>query len=84
MKTPLRMCIVCRKLKPKQELIRLVKVGDKVVVDEKQKMQGRGVWISKDFEIIQRLKKTRALNRAFKCEVGVEVYDQVEKLCSQN
>jgi len=78
------MCIVCRKLKPKQELIRLVKVGDKVVVDEKQKMQGRGVWISKDFEIIQRLKKTRALNRAFKCEVGVEVYDQVEKLCSQN
>ncbi len=81
MEVHLRMCVVTRQLKPKQELFRLVKQKDKIVVESKQKMQGRGVFVSKDVEIIKSLKKSKALNKAFKMLVPDDVYSQLEELC---
>lgn len=77
MAVPLRMCAVGRELRPKNELIRLVKVDNKIVIDEKQKMQGRGLWICKDEMCLSKLKKSKCLNRAFKCEIKDEVYDAI-------
>ncbi len=85
MEVHLRMCVVTRELKPKQELVRLVKKDGAILIDEKQKMQGRGVFVSKDAEIVKSLKKSKALNRAFKMQVPDSIYDKLEQLCqSQN
>lgn len=81
MEVHLRMCVATRKLKPKQELVRLVKKDGVILIDEKQKMQGRGVFVSKDAEIVKSLKKSKALNKAFKMQVPDEIYDKLEKLC---
>ncbi len=81
MSVPVRMCIVTREMKPKNELIRLVKQEGKILVDQTQKMQGRGVWVSKDEKVVEKLRKTHRLNSAFKCKVDEEVYDKVEELC---
>lgn len=77
MAVPLRMCAVGREMKPKTDLIRLVKVDGKIVVDTKQKMQGRGLWICKDMECLSKLKKSKCLNKAFKCEILDSVYDEI-------
>ncbi len=84
MAEPKRMCLVTREMKPKQSLLRLVKVDGKIIVDKKQKVQSRGFYVSKDPEIVAKLKKTKALNRAFKMEVKDETYDEVMKSCQQN
>jgi len=81
MSTPMRMCAITREMKPKSELIRLVKKDGQILVDIKQRIEGRGVWISKDENILQNLQKSRCLNRAFKCEVNNDIYKQVEELC---
>ena len=77
MAVPLRMCAIGRELKPKTELIRLVKVDNKIVIDAKQKMQGRGLWICKSEECISKLKKSKCLNHAFKCEIPDSVYNEI-------
>lgn len=80
-KIPLRMCIACNEMKPKKELIRIVKSqsGD-ISVDLTGKAAGRGAYICKNADCFARLKKQKRLNRAFSCEVSEEVYD---RLCEQ-
>ena len=77
MKTPLRMCVVCRQQFPKSELIRLVKQDGKIIIDKNNKIQCRGAWVCKSSDCISKLKKSKSLNRAFKCEVPNEVYEQI-------
>lgn len=79
----LRMCVATRQLKPKQQLFRLVKQNGQIVVDLKQKMQGRGVFVSKDIDVLKTLKKSKSLNKAFKMEVDSSVYDKLEELCQK-
>lgn len=73
----LRMCTVCRQMKPKSELIRIVKTSKgEVLIDLTQKADGRGAYVCKG-ECIEKLKKTRALNRAFKTQISDEIYDKI-------
>ena len=81
MAEPKRMCLITRKMLPKSELIRIVKVNDKIIVDEKQKIQSRGFYVSKDLEALKDFKKKKVLNKAFKMEVAEKVYDEVILLC---
>ena len=81
--TPLRMCAITRQKKPKNELLRLVRVDGKIIIDEKQNIQARGVYLSKDKEVLKNLKKSKCLNRAFKTDIPQEVYDEVIDLCSK-
>lgn len=76
-KIPLRTCIVCRESKPKKELVRIVKNADGVFVDETGRANGRGAYICKSAECAEKLKKSKALSRAFKCEVDGETYDKI-------
>ena len=64
--TPLRMCIACRQMKDKRELVRIVKNGDEILLDQTQKAAGRGAYICKEPECIAKLSKHRLLNKAFK------------------
>ena len=77
-KIPLRMCIACKELKPKRELMRIVKSGDDIKLDRTGKLNGRGAYICADKECMAKLKKQKLLNRAFSCNVPETVYDALE------
>lgn len=77
-KERLRMCIVCREHSDKKELLRIVKNKDgQIFVDKTGKANGRGAYICKSKECLNKLKKSRGLNRAFKCEVNDDVYNMI-------
>ena len=72
------MCIVCREHSDKKELLRIVKNKDgQIFVDKTGKANGRGAYICKSKECLNKLKKSRGLNRAFKCEVNDDVYNMI-------
>ena len=77
MHIPLRMCIACRQMKEKSELIRLRKCGDTVEIDKSGKKSGRGAYICKNEECIKTAKKRRALSKHFKTAVEDSFYDAV-------
>ncbi len=77
-KIPMRMCIACKELKPKRELMRIVKSGDDIKLDRTGKLNGRGAYICADKECMAKLKKQKLLNRAFSCNVPETVYDALE------
>lgn len=79
-KKPERMCVVCRQMHPKNELIRLVLVNGQVLIDETQKMQGRGVWLDKNRDCIINAEKRKTLNRAFKKDVDSQIYKKLESM----
>lgn len=78
-KVPMRMCVSCREMKPKKELIRIVKNGEEIKLDKTGKANGRGAYICNDKECIAKLKKQKLLNRVFACKVEDSVYDAIEE-----
>lgn len=77
MQQTLRMCLACRKLCDKSELSRFVLTSDGVVLDKTGKRDGRGAYLCKSAECLDKLMKKRLLNRAFSCKVDEEVYLQI-------
>jgi len=78
-KVPLRKCIGCQEMKNKKELIRVAanKEG-RVHLDPGGKAHGRGAYVCRQIECFQKIKKTKALNRAFQRDVPEEVYQALE------
>ncbi len=79
MSTPLRMCVVCRKMKEKSELLRVVKKGEEFSVDTVGKAQGRGAYICKVGDCCEKFEKQRSFERAFKCTLGQDVKEAIKK-----
>ena len=76
---PQRMCIACREMKDKKELVRVVKNSEgNIFVDLTGKANGRGAYICKSKECFAKLKKQKALNKAFKCPIDEEIYNKIE------
>lgn len=75
-KIPMRMCVGCREMKPKRELVRIVcsKEGA-IAVDETGKAPGRGAYVCPIRGCLERAVKSRALERAFSRKVEKEVFD---------
>lgn len=63
---PMRMCIVTRERKPKMELMRIVRVRDKVKVDPKGKERGRGANIAMDAKVFDEAAKKHLIEKALK------------------
>ncbi len=74
---PLRMCIACRNMKQKSDLIRIIYREGQICVDEKMKVQQRGAYICKCAECMKILKKKRGLERTFRCEINDETYNML-------
>ncbi|MBO4733192.1 MAG: YlxR family protein [Clostridia bacterium] len=83
-KTPMRMCVACRQMKPKTELIRIVKTpeGD-IKPFAGNKVNGRGAYICGDVACINKAAKSGALSRALGVDVGEEVYEDLKKGCEE-
>ena len=75
-KQPLRQCLGCREMKPKRELLRVVKPpeGD-VHLDLKGKANGRGAYVCPSRDCLKRAIKSKALERAFGVQIPEAVYE---------
>ncbi len=81
MPKPQRMCVVCRKMKDKDELIRAVKSKDgELRVDKSGKLPGRGAYVCREGDCISCLDKVKGLERAFKGKVPAEVKEEILKM----
>ena len=79
-KVPMRQCLGCREMKPKGELIRVVRSPEgEISLDFRGKKPGRGAYLCPDPQCLARVRKSRALERAFSAQVGQEVYDALEQ-----
>ena len=78
---PMRMCIVCRKMFNKDELIKIVKnASGEIDLDLTAKAEGRGAYICKNEECISKCEKKKALNRAFSSNIDSSIYEKLKRL----
>ena len=83
-KIPMRMCVGCREMKPKQSLLRVVKPqeGD-AHIDRTGKAPGRGAYVCDNIECLKKAEKSHALDRALDTKIEAAVYGQLEKQISE-
>lgn len=75
-KVPMRTCVVTKEVRPKKDLIRIVATQEGVVsVDLKGKANGRGAYLILSKEVIEKAKKSKALDKKLEVVVPDEIYD---------
>lgn len=78
-KIPMRMCLGCGEMKPKKELVRIVKSPEgEISLDLTGKKSGRGAYICKDAMCLSKARKARRLEKSFSCKIEDEVYNAME------
>ena len=77
----MRMCVACREMKPKRELIRVVRTPEgEIVADETGRKNGRGAYLCRSEACLNKALKIRALDRALEqplTEAAVDALRQV-------
>ena len=79
-KIPMRQCLGCREMKPKKELIRVVKSPEgEISLDFKGKANGRGAYVCPSAECLKKAVKNKGLERSLKAQIPADVLEQIEK-----
>lgn len=79
-KIPLRQCVGCMEMKEKKSMMRVLKTpeGD-FVLDTTGKKNGRGAYLCKTLECLQKAQKNKGLERSFKMSLSNDIYAGLEK-----
>lgn len=76
----MRMCTGCREMKPKKELLRVVRPAEgEIHVDRTGKASGRGAYICPDVACLKKGQKAKTLERALEKAIEPAVYEQLER-----
>ncbi|MBQ8575844.1 MAG: YlxR family protein [Clostridia bacterium] len=79
-KIPLRKCTGCGEMKPKKELVRVVKTpDDRVLIDLTGRVNGRGAYICPNAECLKIARKSKRIEKSFQMQIPNEVYDKMEE-----
>lgn len=79
-KIPMRMCLGCQEMKPKKELIRIVRNKEnEISVDFTGKKPGRGAYICKSTACFDRARKGRRLEKTFETSISEEIYETLKQ-----
>ena len=79
-KIPERKCLGCNQMKPKKELIRVLKTPEgAVVIDKTGRQNGRGAYICNSKDCYLAAKKTKGLERSLGIAIPEEVYESLLK-----
>lgn len=79
-KIPQRMCTGCMEMKPKKELIRVVKNKEnEISIDLHGKKPGRGAYICRDIQCLEKAVKAKRLERNLECKISDEIYDKLKE-----
>ena len=80
-KIPLRTCVVTKESLPKQELLRIVRTPlGEIKADETGKLNGRGAYIKKDIDVLEKAQKTKILEKRLECQTEESVYEEIRKI----
>lgn len=75
-KIPLRKCVGCQQMLPKENLFRVVKSHENICMID-GKMDGRGAYICKNISCLEKATKSKGFERSFKSQVSKEIYEQI-------
>lgn len=79
-RVPLRKCTGCNEMKPKGELVRVVKdTNGNVELDLTGKKNGRGAYVCKNSKCLVAARKAKRFERAFSMKIPEEIYDSLEE-----
>ena len=86
-KIPMRMCVGCREMKEKRELIRIVRTPEgETVLDSTGKRSGRGAYICRQVECLRRAIRQKQLERQLEITLTPEITEallaETERLTS--
>ena len=77
-KIPMRMCVGCREMKEKRELMRIVKSPENAIsFDRVGKAPGRGAYVCRSQECLTKAVKQKQLERALETKIDEAVYNQL-------
>lgn len=77
-KIPMRMCVVTRERFEKRELIRIVRNKEgEVFVDESGKQNGKGCYLKKDIDVINKAKTNKILDKVLEVTIPESIYDEL-------
>lgn len=77
---PMRKCTGCNEMKPKKELVRVVRSPEgKVSLDLTGKKPGRGAYVCRNADCLVKARKAKRFERAFSCEIPDDVYERMEE-----
>ncbi|MCI8568064.1 MAG: YlxR family protein [Bacilli bacterium] len=77
-KIPMRSCVVTREKYPKGELLRIVRTPEgEVKIDEIGKMNGKGAYIKKDIQVLEKAIKSKVLERALEVKIPNDIYEVI-------
>ena len=80
-KIPMRQCLGCREMKPKRELLRVVRAPEgEVAFDARGKLPGRGAYVCPNPDCFKKAVKSRALDRALEVKIPDEVMERLAGL----
>ncbi len=73
------MCLGCKEMKAKRELIRVVRNNEgEISIDLVGKKPGRGAYICRSADCLEKAIKAKRLDKAFEATIGSEVYDDLK------
>ncbi len=80
-KIPMRTCVVTKEKCEKKDLVRIVRTPEgKVEIDLTGKKNGRGAYLKKNEEVIEKAKKNKILDKILEVEVEDKIFDELKGL----
>lgn len=80
-KVPTRTCVVTKEKFPKSELVRVLRTPEgNVILDLTLKANGRGAYLKKDKDVINKAKKTKILNKMLETDIKDDIYEELLQL----
>lgn len=77
-KIPQRTCVITHEKLDKKDLFRVVRNKDgEVFIDETGKMNGRGAYLKKDKEVIEKARKNKILEKHLEVTIEDKIYDEL-------
>lgn len=73
----IRKCVVTNTRQPQEDLLRIVRIKNNIMIDATGKQNGRGAYITPSVAIINQAKKKNSFARAFKMHVDLKIYDDL-------
>lgn len=84
-KIPLRMCLGCKEMKPKRELIRVVKNNEgEISIDLVGKKPGRGAYICRSADCLEQAIKAKRLEKAFETTIDMDIFNKLKNQLEEN
>ena len=84
-KIPLRTCVVTKEKLEKRELLRIVRTPEmEIKTDLTGKLNGRGAYIKKNLEVLEKARKSKILDKCLEIEIPDSVYEEIKEVIINN